>query len=338
VANAYTDPSKFTFANPLNAQQQQFNQTIGLGGQNNVNKAYSNSLMGPGSSPNASLQLENAWGTQYNDPTTNPDVLHNILGTYTQGGNNLLGAGYSPIQQSQRDVLAQTRGTRPDYASTPLTQIYGNAPSTGTTSLSNLANPATTQSTPGPTPGNPSGLPYAAPDYSNYITNPSAYLDPSMAFTMKQGMDQLQNSAAAQGNLLSGQTLKGIENYAQGLAGTNWQNAFSNAQNDANRLYGIDNNDRNFAYGAAVNDRNFNNANQQFLSGQGLNATNNQSSLARALSSLLSANTIAAGQTQAGGTLGGANNINSLISSLLGQYNSSNNLGLLQNLIGNGGT
>lgn len=332
--------------------------------QGNYNTAYS--MLTTGNNAGTQLLKSALQG--------NPDFMGQIVNTYAKGGTNsyfgpnnttdywsgltggqfdqngnwvngnpqaqALQTQYQNGDLSRQDYTHAMHGMQSrmpyDFSANPTAGGGPNVPTaSGTTSLSNAA---TTQSTPVPTASNPSGLPAAAPDYSNYITNPSAYLDPSMAFTMKQGMDQLQNSAAAQGNLLSGQTLKGIENYAQGLAGTNWQNAFNNAQADANRLYGIDNNDRNFAYNAAVNDRNFNNANQQFLSSQGLQSTNAQSSLAQALSSLLSANTIAAGQTQAGGTLGGANNINSLISSLLGQYNSQNNLGLLQGLLGNGGT
>jgi hypothetical protein len=39
----------------------------------------------------------------------------------------------------------------------------------------------------------------------------------------------VQNSAAAQGGLVGGNAMTGIENYAQGLASTNYQNAFNNA-------------------------------------------------------------------------------------------------------------
>lgn len=329
MANAYTDPSKFSFANPLNSQQQQFNQTIGLGGQNNVNKAWTDFLMGPNSSPNASLQVEQQWKPQFDDASTNPDVLHNIFSTYMPGGNNTLGNGYTPIQQNQRDVLAQTRGTRPDYASTPLTQVYGNNQSSGTTTLANAANPTLGAPPPG-TPSMPSAPP---PNYSNYITNPSAYLNPSMDFTMKQGMNALQNSAAAQGNLLSGQTLKGIEDYAQGLAGTNWQNAFNNAQNDANRLYGIDNNDRNFAYNAAVGDRNFNAGIDQNLAQMGLNGTSGSSTLASQLAAILSGNAAATGQALGTGTMGANNSLTSAINSIIQQMSGNQALSSLGGLL-----
>jgi hypothetical protein len=55
------------------------------------------------------------------------------------------------------------------------------------------------------------------------------YLDPSMAFTMKQGMNAIQGSAAARGGVLSGAGLKDIASYASGLASQNYQNATQNA-------------------------------------------------------------------------------------------------------------
>lgn len=331
MANSFTDPSKFYFANPANAQQQQFNQTIGLGGQNNVNKAYTNFLMGPGSDPNASLQLEKAWGTQFDDPSTNPDVLHNILGTYTQGGNNLLGAGYAPIQTSQRDILAQTRGVAPSYAGTPLSQIYGNGygAAGATSNPAPVGAPAGTTAMPS-TGGGTAALPGVGSNtYSNPLTDVSAYLDPSMQFTMQQGMNALQNSAAASGNLLSGQTLKDITNYSQGLAGTNWQNAYQNALADTNRRYGVDANDRAFNYTAQTGDRDFNNANAQFLASLGMQGTNAQSQLAQSLATLLSGNSVAAGQAQGAGTIGANNALGSSLSQIISQLYGNNILSQL---------
>jgi hypothetical protein len=52
-------------------------------------------------------------------------------------------------------------------------------------------------------------------------------MDPSYAFRERQGMQALQNSAAARGGLLSGNTLKGIQDYSQGLASTEYGNAYN---------------------------------------------------------------------------------------------------------------
>ena len=52
---------------------------------------------------------------------------------------------------------------------------------------------------------------------------------PGYQFQLQQGEQALQNSAAAQGGLLSGNTLAGMNQYAQGLASSNYQNVFNNA-------------------------------------------------------------------------------------------------------------
>lgn len=54
---------------------------------------------------------------------------------------------------------------------------------------------------------------------------------PGYQFQLQQGLQALQRSAAAQGSLQGGGTLKGITQYAQGLASTNYQNAYNNAFN-----------------------------------------------------------------------------------------------------------
>jgi len=70
-------------------------------------------------------------------------------------------------------------------------------------------------------------------DTSNFYTNYADFgmnqfkADPGYGFRLKEGMDALQNSAAARGGLLSGNTLKGINNYAQDSASQEYQNAFN---------------------------------------------------------------------------------------------------------------
>jgi hypothetical protein len=53
--------------------------------------------------------------------------------------------------------------------------------------------------------------------------------DPGYQFQLAQGMKAIQNSAATRGLLQSGSTLKSTEGYAQGLAGTSFQNAYNRA-------------------------------------------------------------------------------------------------------------
>lgn len=67
--------------------------------------------------------------------------------------------------------------------------------------------------------------PFQAPNQQD-IQN---QLDPSMKFTMDQGLQALQRSAAGRGRLNAGGTMKDIETFAQGLASTNYGQAYNRA-------------------------------------------------------------------------------------------------------------
>lgn len=55
--------------------------------------------------------------------------------------------------------------------------------------------------------------------------------DPSYQFRLNQGLDNVQSSAAAQGGLLSGATLKALNNYAQDYASQEYGNAYNRLSN-----------------------------------------------------------------------------------------------------------
>lgn len=60
-------------------------------------------------------------------------------------------------------------------------------------------------------------------------TAAQAQAQPGYQFSLQQGLQALQNSAAARGGLLSTGTAKNLTGYAEGLADTNYQNVFNNA-------------------------------------------------------------------------------------------------------------
>jgi hypothetical protein len=76
-----------------------------------------------------------------------------------------------------------------------------------------------------------------------------AFLDPSMQFRMEQGVRGMDSSAASKGNLFAGGYGKEIQNYSQGLASTEYGNAFNRQeqvkkdayQNWADRLNALQN-------------------------------------------------------------------------------------------------
>jgi hypothetical protein len=54
--------------------------------------------------------------------------------------------------------------------------------------------------------------------------------DPGYGFRLKEGLRALENSAAARGGLLSGNAMRGITRYGQGLASDEYTNAFNRYQ------------------------------------------------------------------------------------------------------------
>ena len=67
------------------------------------------------------------------------------------------------------------------------------------------------------------------PDWTGSFTAPTDVTeqnDPGFQFRLQQGLKAIQNSAAARGSLLSGGTLKALNNYAQGSASDEYSKVF----------------------------------------------------------------------------------------------------------------
>jgi hypothetical protein len=117
--------------------------------------------------------------------------------------------------------------------------------------------------------------------------------DPGYAFRQSEGMKELERSAAARGNLMSGSTLKGIQRFGQDLASQEYQNAFNRYQIERS---------------AKLNPL-------QSLMGSGQSATNVMTGAAGQMGQNEAANLYGAGQARASGYIGQAN----ALSSALGQ-------------------
>lgn len=89
-----------------------------------------------------------------------------------------------------------------------------------------------------------------APQSPNAMTEAQLQQTPGYQFNLSQGLQSVQNAAAARGLGVSGAALKGAANYATGLADSTYQNQFSNQQtlyqnqvtnqtNQFNRLLGL---------------------------------------------------------------------------------------------------
>lgn len=124
---------------------------------------------------------------------------------------------------------------------------------------------------------------------------------PGYQFTLKQGEQAINNSAAAKGGLLSGATLKDLLSYGQGLASTTYQQDFSNALNAFNTNYNSANNNVNRLSGLVTLGQNA----ATNVGNQGLQTAQNAGNLLTS-----AANATAAGQ------VGAANAISSGLSSI----------------------
>jgi hypothetical protein len=63
------------------------------------------------------------------------------------------------------------------------------------------------------------------------------YLDPSMAFRQKLGTQSTERLANVGGGALSGNTLRALTDYGQGLASTEYGNAFNRFQTERGNIY-----------------------------------------------------------------------------------------------------
>jgi hypothetical protein len=121
---------------------------------------------------------------------------------------------------------------------------------------------------------------------------------PGYQFRLDQGMQGVQNSAAARGGLLSGGTLKAIQKYGQDFASNEYQNQF-------NRL--------------------------NSMSSAGQNAAAGQGNAAQAFGAAQAQNTMGAGNALASGIIGGANSMNQGVSNAINGYQQNQMMNLLGN-------
>jgi hypothetical protein len=63
------------------------------------------------------------------------------------------------------------------------------------------------------------------------------YLDPSMAFRMKYGTQATERLGNVGGGAISGNTLRGLTEFGQGLASTEYSNAFNRFQTERGNIY-----------------------------------------------------------------------------------------------------
>jgi hypothetical protein len=113
------------------------------------------------------------------------------------------------------------------------------------------------------------------------------YLDPSMAFRLGIGEQTTQRAANVGGGALSGNTLRALQDYSQGLASTEYSNAFNRFQTERGNIYNTLAN----------------------IAGMGQGAVNTGVQAGQATAQNLGQLAVGGGQAQAAGTIGQANAI-----------------------------
>lgn len=198
-------------------------------------------------------------------------------------------------------------GYRADSNPTMLSQELQDA--MGTQGMASL-NPATTAGNGQFQPGTVYGGPTGGFAGTNGQTSPLQALEntPGYQFSLQQGLQGVENSAAARGMQLSGATLKDLNNYAQGTA----QQTYNTQVSDAMQMAGLGSGAAGTASGNTVSTG----ANI----GNTLTATGGQ----------IGSNMIGAGNAMAAGQVGSAN-------AYTGAFNNIGQMYTMNSLFGGGG-
>lgn len=122
------------------------------------------------------------------------------------------------------------------------------------------------------------------------------YDDPSYQFRVNQGNNAIQGSAASQGGLLSGATLKALQNYGQESASQEYQNAYNRFNADQTNQYNRLSN----------------------LVGIGQNAAAQTGNAGTQTAQAIANNTMQGANSQAAGTIAAGNSVANGFGSLLG--------------------
>lgn len=253
-----------------------------------------------------------------------------MTNTFLQQGGAQPGQSVGDVYQNAYSQQAPGQGTQAynnggmQPAAPAATTNAGTGTTPGNSTLGALASGGTGTTPGNSTWGNPSTTPSTGTDTGTAANSadPTAGLAMSsfqnpMAQTMQDWANKaLQSSYGAAGNFLSGPAMQGITQYNQ-------QAALNNSFQPAVQDYLANNQQQ---YNQALNDQTIPFNQQLQLAQLGLQGQQGSSSLASILAGLISGNTTALGQAQAGGTIGGSNAINGSIQAIINQLLQQNTL------------
>lgn len=238
----------------------------------------------------------------------------------------------APATNFPRSDALPSRGQTPGSSNLPLSvasQIPGQSTNAGTTMIGGVPYALNTG-------GNPSfgsllqgwNQEFQAP------TAESAAQTPGYQFALQQGEQALQNSAAAQGNIFSGGTLKNLDQYANNVASTNYQQTYNNALNQYQQAYNQFQQNQGNQFNRLASLAGLGQTSVGQLSNAGSNAASNVNNTLLQSGAQIGQNLNNAGAANASGYVGTANAFGGALSGI------GNNVGqllTLQSLLGGAG-
>ena len=138
-------------------------------------------------------------------------------------------------------------------------------------------------------------------------TNVTEQNDPGYQFRLQQGLQMLDNSAAAKGGLLSGNTLQGEQNYAQNYASNEYGNVYNRAFQQYQNQFNIDAANKARAFNDYASLAGLGQTTAQQLGQQGQAAANNVGNIDLTTGAQQGADLQNAAAARASGYVGGAN-------------------------------
>lgn len=155
--------------------------------------------------------------------------------------------------------------------------------------------------------------------------------DPGYKFRIQQGLDALQNSAAARGGLESGGTAKALNDYAQNSASSEYGNVYNREFNNFQTGYNQYNNDQNNQFNRLADLAGFGQTSTGQLNSSGAQAAGNVGNILLGSAGQQGQDLNNAGAARASGIAGATN-------AAAGGINNLGQLALLSQLFGGGGS
>jgi len=161
-----------------------------------------------------------------------------IGGALSLGGSLISGGAASDAAQTQANAANAANAQQLQIFNTQNAQLAPQR-AAGYNALNQIGALLPGQSTTYDANGNPigtqTGTGYLTNQFSNADLN--ANLAPNYAFQLQQGQGALNNQLNSAGGLVSGNSLKAMQDYSQNFAGNAYQQAFSNYQSQRGNIY-----------------------------------------------------------------------------------------------------